>query len=127
MATVGLIPRASDGQACPASPWRGPALLALAAIGCALLLAGCAAKSPQLEAGQQPAGKPVTVQPRIHRPSRVLLVPQPAPDCELKASGLKPVDPDQFERLKLDYERECYKNAEKLVRERLRRLQAAFT
>ena len=49
---------------------------------------------------------------RIRRPDRALLAPQPAPDCEFRgADDLKPVDPDQWARLKLDYERQCYQKA----------------
>jgi hypothetical protein len=62
---------------------------------------------------------------QIRRPDRALLVSQPAPDCEFKRSDLKTVDPDQWARLKLDYERQCYQDAEKMVRDRLRLLQAA--
>jgi hypothetical protein len=40
-------------------------------------------------------------------------------------SNLKTLDPDQWTRLKLEYERKCYQNAEKIVRERLRLLQVA--
>jgi len=59
------------------------------------------------------------------RPERALLAPQPAPDCGFGRSNLKTLDPDQWTRLKLEYERKCYQNAEKIVRERLRLLQAA--
>jgi hypothetical protein len=38
----------------------------------------------------------------------------------------KVLDPDQLERLKLDYERQCYKHAEELVRNRLKLLQASL-
>ena len=55
-----------------------------------------------------------------------LLTPQPAPDCEFReSSDLKPVDPDQWARLKLAYERQCYRDAEQATRKRLARLQAA--
>ena len=45
---------------------------------------------------------------------------QPAPECEL--AGLEPdtVDAGLWARLKLDYERHCYKQADALVRRRLR-------
>jgi len=46
----------------------------------------------------------------------------------LRAAQLQdpgPRGPDQWTRLKLEYERKCYQNAEKIVRERLRLLQAA--
>jgi hypothetical protein len=54
-----------------------------------------------------------------------LFVPQPVPDCAFGRSNLKTLDPDRWARLKLEYERKCYQNAEKIVRERLRLLQAA--
>ena len=105
-------------------------LLTLCAISCALAVAGCVSNSAQREVKADPApaaAAPAEVhsQLRIHRPSRALLTPQPAPDCELKASDLKTVDPDQWARLKLDYERQCYQAAEKMVRDRLRLLQAS--
>jgi hypothetical protein len=59
------------------------------------------------------------------RPERAMLTPQPAPDCGFGWSSLKTVDPDQWARLKLESERKCYQNAEKIVRERLRLLQAS--
>jgi hypothetical protein len=54
-----------------------------------------------------------------------LLAPQPAPDCKFDEPVSKTVDPDQWARLKLDYERQCYQHAEKVVRERLVSLQQA--
>jgi hypothetical protein len=51
------------------------------------------------------------------RPRRDLLAPQPQPDCDFKTSGSNADD-----RQKLDYERQCYRHAERLARERLRRL-----
>ena len=108
-------------------------LVTLCAISCAMAVAGCVSNSAQREVKADPApaaaapAAPAEVhsQLRIRRPSRALLTPQPAPDCELKASDLKTVDPDQWARLKLDYERQCYQAAEKMVRDRLRLLQAS--
>jgi hypothetical protein len=105
-------------------------LLTLCALSCAMAVAGCVSNSAQREVKADPApaaAAPAEIhsQLRIHRPSRALLTPQPAPDCELKASNLKTVDPDQWARLKLDYERQCYQAAEKMVRDRLRLLQAS--
>jgi len=104
-------------------------LVTLCAISCAMAVAGCVSNSAQREvkADPAPAAAPAEVhsQLRIHRPNRALLTPQPAPDCELRASDLKTVDPDQWARLKLDYERQCYQAAEKMVRARLRLLQAS--
>ncbi len=107
-----------------------PKLLALSAMSCAMALAGCANNSAQQREGKaDPIDSAAPVhgpsELRIHRPNRALLVPQPAPDCELKASDLKTVDADQWARLKLDYERQCYQRAEKMVRDRLRLLQAS--
>jgi hypothetical protein len=104
-------------------------LLTLCAISCAMAVAGCANNSAQREAKADPvhavAPAEVHSQLRIHRPNRALLAPQPAPDCEFKRSDLKTVDPDQWARLKLDYERQCYQDAEKMARDRLRLLQAS--
>ena len=61
------------------------------------------------------------------RPDLALLSPQPAPDCEFKRSDLKTVDPDEWVRLKVEYERQCYLDAEKTARERLALLQASST
>ncbi len=128
----GMTPSKRDGIPGDGSrPLRALAsrLLTLCAISCAMAVAGCASNSAQREvkADPAPAASPAEVhsQPRIHRPNRALLTSQPAPDCELKASDLKTVDPDQWARLKLDYERQCYQAAEKMVRGRLRLLQAS--
>jgi hypothetical protein len=95
-------------------------LLTLSAIVFATALAGCASKSTQRESNAEPFEAP-----RIHRPDRALLIPQPAPDCEFKSTQPKTVDSDVFARLKLDYERRCYQHAEKVARDRLRLLQAS--
>ena len=65
-------------------------------------------------------------QPQIRRLDPTLLAPQPAPDCEYKRSDLKTVDPDEWARLKAEYERQCYQDAEKAVRERLSLLQSSI-
>jgi hypothetical protein len=106
-----------------------PRLLSLAALSLAMALAGCAQHAAQHEVKADPieATAPPQEHPdfRIHRPNRALLISQPAPDCEFRGTELKTVDPDQWARLKLDYERECYQRAEKTVRDRLRLLQAS--
>src|SRR5229473_8243599 len=90
-----------------------PKLLTLAALSLAMALAGCAQHSAQhevkadpIEAAAPPHGYPDV---RIRRPNRALLVSQPAPDCEFRSTELKTVDPDQWGRLRLDYERQCYR------------------
>jgi hypothetical protein len=105
-------------------------LIAVSAISCAMGLAGCASKStaPELEANHIEAAADRQPEPRIRRPNRSLLTQQRAPDCEFREmSDLEPVDPDQWLRLKLAYERQCYQHAEQMVRKRLRRLQTAST
>jgi hypothetical protein len=62
---------------------------------------------------------------RVRRPDPALLEPQLAPDCEFKRADLKVVDPDEWARLKTEYERQCYRDAERLARERLSQLQAS--
>ncbi len=103
-----------------------PKLLTLAALSLAMAVAGCAQHSTQhevkadpIEAAAPPHGYPDV---RIRRPNRALLV---SPDCEFRSTELKTVDPDQWGRLRLDYERQCYQQAEKKVRDRLRLLQAS--
>jgi hypothetical protein len=54
-----------------------------------------------------------------------LLTPPTAPDCAFGRHELKTLDPDRWAGLKIEYERKCYQQAEKGVRERLRLLQAA--
>ena len=89
----------------------------LCALGCAMALSGCAASDPT--SANAASG------PQMCRPDRALLTPQPAPDCGFGRSDLKTLDPDQWARLKLEYELKCYKDAEKLARTRLQQLQAA--
>jgi hypothetical protein len=96
---------------------QAPRLLTLSAILCAALLAGCASRVTQ----QETQAEPIEV-PQINR---ALLKPQPAPDCEFRGAVAKTMDPDVFARLKLDYERQCYRRAEKVARDRLRVLQAS--
>jgi hypothetical protein len=67
--------------------------------------------------GQQAGG----VSERSLLPDSVLLAPQPEPDCAFKTN-----DPDATERQQLDYERQCYRHAEMIVRNRLQMLQDAI-
>ena len=106
-----------------------------------MLLSGCARDSAQRQPNPPPPQefKPaaVRVTPHIRRPAErhrhpqpihrldpALLTPQPAPDCDYKRSDLKTVDADEWARLKAEFERQCYEDAEKAARERLGRLQA---
>jgi len=90
-------------------------------------LAGCA-PAPGPEAAQAAiASTPAETQkPQICQPDSALLAPQGAPDCVFGRPDLKTLDPEQWARLKVEYERQCYQRAERTVRERLRQLQTAM-
>ena len=85
-------------------------------------LSGCAPGSDPIGAS---AASPIAPAAHTCRPDNALLAPQPAPDCGFGRANLKTLDPDQWARLKLEYELKCYKDAEKTARNRLRLLQAA--
>jgi hypothetical protein len=53
----------------------------------------------------------------IPLPAEPLLSPQPEPSCEVESNA--------DERQKLDYERQCYRHAEMIVRGRLQILQSS--
>ena len=119
-------------------------LLTVCVILCSLSFAGCARNPAQRKSVRPctkakrlrsapphaPADTPEPVryaEPKIRRPDLALLSPQPAPDCEFKRSDLKTIDPDEWARLKVEFERQCYQDAEKAARERLVLLQASST
>jgi len=123
---------------------RGLKLLMVCVMLCSMSLAGCARNPAQREIGPAPHeskaspsraplrthrySEPIRyAEPKIRRPDPALLSPQPAPDCEFKRSDLKTVDPDEWARLKVEYERQCYLDAEKAARERLALLQSSST
>lgn len=123
---------------------RTPLLVAASVILCSMLLAGCARNPAPREVSptvQESKPTPVRtaarprrypepyryVAPKIRRPDLALLSPQPAPDCEFNRSDLKTVDPNEWARLKVEYERQCYLDAEKAARDRLAQLQTAST
>jgi hypothetical protein len=103
-------------------------LPSLVAVSCALAVSACAPNSPQIEARSEPGQAGVLARPeaRICPPNRTLLATSSAPDCNFKRSDPKTVDPDGWSRLKVEYERQCYRSAEIAVRDRLRLLQAAI-
>ena len=121
-----------------------PKLLTVCVILCSVSFAGCARNPAQREVSPvlheskaSPARAPLRTrrysepvryaEPKIRRPDLALLTPQPAPDCEFKRSDLKTVDPDEWARLKVEYERQCYLDAEIAARDRLALLQASST
>jgi hypothetical protein len=89
---------------------------------------GSCAPAPGPEAAQAAVAPPVAEgrKPQICQPDSALLAPQRAPDCVFGRPDLKTLDPEQWARLKVEYERQCYQRAERTVRERLRQLQAAM-
>ena len=61
---------------------------------------------------------------RIPRPDQSLLKPQPPPDCTFKGPLSNPMTTEET-RVKLDYEQQCYRHSEIIVRTRLDQLQEA--
>ena len=85
---------------------------------CAAMLAGCYYGGRGAEAVQPYGSKAPGSSPRIPLPALALLAPQSEPNCEFTTT-----DPNSDERQRLDYERQCYRHAEMIVRARLRLLQ----
>ena len=113
---------------------------------CAAALTGCAQDysdyTESIADGRPAAHRRSASKKSIPLPSQALLAPQDKPDCEstvrhLPSSGASaavaptpaPTTPetnaDLTLRIKLEYERECYRQAEARVREQLRKLQAS--
>jgi hypothetical protein len=122
----------------------GPRLLLLPATLGVIAVAGCAENKAQHDIeGSRMHAEPRRAHVETHRvrvaahvrrhdqttPLRpldpALLTPQPEPDCELGGPDPKTVDPDQWARLKLDYQRQCFQKAEQATRQRLALLQQA--
>jgi hypothetical protein len=59
---------------------------------------------------------------RIRRPDQSLLEPQQPPDCAFKGPLSNPPTAEET-HTKLDYEQQCYRHSEMIVRARLRQLQ----
>ncbi len=116
-------------------------LLNLCAISFAMAVAGCAqnpgprdmaASPPQVKIASTSSGPPARryserhyLQTRIRKLDPALLAPQPAPNCEYKKSDLKTVDPEEWARLKSEYELQCYRETEQATRTRLGLLQSS--
>jgi hypothetical protein len=102
---------------------RNPAACpALAAIG-ATLLAGCA-QSLVPEPIQPVSAMPAHVEMSVCRREPAEPTPQSAPACAFWRSDIKTMDPERWARLRTEYERQCYQEAERTLRERLNRLLA---
>ena len=114
-----------DDIALPRAASRRPlARPALATSLGAMLLSACAQSSaPDPVNPAQAAMRQADAS--ICRPDPALLAPQSEPYCVFRRAELKTIDPEQWARLKIEYERQCYQKAERTVRERLNRLQGA--
>jgi hypothetical protein len=101
----------------PLNRWSAPASAFCILLGAATLT-GC--DNLRHAVIVQPASTPARPMSAasIPIPARALMVSPLEPDCELK-------DPNADERQKLDYERQCYRHAEIIARDRLRLLQAS--
>jgi hypothetical protein len=65
-----------------------------------------------------------TLRPHIPLPEPELLMRQAAPDCEFR-SAAQSTDQAALHTMRLDYERQCYRQSEFIVRARMERLQEA--
>jgi hypothetical protein len=114
-----------------------------AVVVCALALTGCVPAyshhTERLSDGPVAGSKRQAAKKAVPLPSQALLAPQATPDCEGKGQGQQLASSDASAvvaprpetnadlalRIKLEYERECYRQAEVRVREQLRKLQAS--
>jgi hypothetical protein len=58
-------------------------------------------------------------------PDRSMLEPQPEPDCTFRGPLSSPATAEEM-RMKLDYEQQCYRQAESITRDRLKQLQSSI-
>jgi len=120
----------------------GPRLVAVALMAGAMTLAGCArhAATRDLHPGwhkniaqvvdtRQRAGPDLgrrrSTQRRVRWPDTALLAPQQGPDCEFRGANIGAMDASELARLKIEFERQCFQDAERAARDRLNSLQAA--
>jgi hypothetical protein len=120
----------------------GRRLLAVSVLACAMTVSGCARQSVtrDLHPGwQTDRASPAHVRGRAKAypdqrrsadwrkrwPDAALLAPQQGPDCGFRGTNTDALDAVELARLKTEFERQCYQNAERATRERLNLLQAA--
>jgi hypothetical protein len=119
---VALRKFGADRRALIRARLRGARLLAVALS--AIALAGCNCTTSRGVAVTRIAKADVSAGPQsrtpVPLPSRTLLTPQAEPDCKYTAG-----DSAADEQQKLDYERQCYRHAEMIARNRLRLLQGS--
>jgi hypothetical protein len=121
----------------PIRTWlRRPARLSgrlLGAALCCVVLAGCSTNHTFPGIGNShtaSAAVPTRLASRRFRPRPVQLAMAPLaePDCNFKSGpgGDRGSDSSEALRMKLDYERQCWRQAEMILRDRLRQLQASI-
>jgi hypothetical protein len=101
--------------------------IAVAGACCLILLGGCAPRTAtENVAMARNTGRAIHVRTKPSLPvvNGSLLRPQLEPDCAFKGPPSNPVTNEEI-RMKLDYEQQCYRQAESIVRERLQQLQDA--
>jgi hypothetical protein len=118
-------------------PWRPTGGLVRRlpiALAVALSLTGCANRESPAKLSATADGERALARPAraaIPLPRQTLLTPQPPPQCDYKSghengkAQPQPADANEQERSKLDWERQCFRSSERLVRERLAQLQAS--
>jgi len=118
------------------APWRREATIPLYALSLTAVIVARSSALAQVSLQDRPIQEKSIQEPLLpdrnapaHPQSgwqahQSLLALQPAPDCELAGPEPDTVDADQWALLKLNYERHCYKQAEMLIRRRLRLLAA---
>jgi hypothetical protein len=75
-----------------------------------------------LAAAPHASAADIALASRIPLPDQSLLEPPAEPDCKFKDAVSNPITAEQM-RMKLDYEQQCYRQAEEIVRARLHQLQ----
>jgi hypothetical protein len=105
-----------------ATAWLRAPFATIAIVAIALIAASCAQQTDQHEAAAPAASKTRSATCQAEK-SRLASLPEP--DCEFRAVRQGTVDADEFARLKLAYERQCYQRAERAARQQLQELRAS--
>jgi hypothetical protein len=114
---------------CGLARWSGSLL---GAVLCSVMLAACSTNHTiQGLTGSRTASAaaPTRMASRkFHvRQAWAVVAPVPEPDCSFKSGpGDRGSDSSEALRMKLDYERQCWRQAEMIVRDRLQQLQASI-
>lgn len=102
-----------------------PILIGATVIAAATVLAGTHAMAQSTSPAAK-TDRPAGARTHIPLPNRTLLAPPAEFNCEFKAASPNiQADSDAALRARLDFERQCYRHAEMILRDRLMGLQAA--